>query len=85
MSSAFSDRPTLLWDPTFTGVTIAGSNVSCSVTGTPSIPVALEKNTNLLSGMWLRLYETNITDGAVTLHDINELNDLVLIYRIVGP
>ena len=83
--SAFSDRPTLLWDPTLTSVTIAGSNVSCSVTGTPSIPVALEKNTNLLSDMWLRLYETNITDGAVTLHDTNEMNGLVIFYRIVGP
>ena len=81
----FAERPSLLWNPIFAGVNVSESAVSCSLTGTPSIPVSLEANTNLLSGQWIHLVTTNITDGAVILLDTNSINNPKQYYRIIGP
>ena len=83
--SPFSERTALLWNPVFTSVSIAGGTNFCSVTGTPSIPVSLEANINLLSGQWVHLVTTNITDGAVILLDTNAMNNPKQYYRVIGP
>lgn len=83
--STFGERTALLWNPVFTSVSIAGGTNFCSVTGTPSIPVSFEGNTNLFSDQWIHLVTTNITDGTVILLDTNAMNNPMQYYRVIGP
>jgi hypothetical protein len=84
-SATFAGVSAYLWNPAFSGLAAHGSNVSCVVTGTPSIPVELESTTNLLAGSWVSLRTTNLTGGSVSLSDTNEITHPTRFYRIVGP
>jgi hypothetical protein len=83
--SSYADRPTKLWNPTFTATDFAADAISCTVTGSPPIPIAFETTTNITSGPWLRLATTNLDSESVVLHDPDSTNYPARFYRIVGP
>ena len=78
-------RPVVLWNPTFAEVTPVAGTISCTVTGTPDIPVSFDVTTNLLGGAWTRLYVTNLTAGALDFRDLDFTSFPVRFYRISGP
>ena len=83
--STYADRPTVLWNPTFTAMAFGVGQVSCTVTGTPAIPVAFEAATNLITGPWLRLHTTNLTADSLDFIDPDSTNYPARFYRISGP
>ena len=83
--ATYGDRPTKLWNPAFNGTTLAAGAVSCTVTGSPPIPIAMEATTNLTTGPWVRLCTTNLTNNSITLHDPNSSSYPARFYRIIGP
>jgi hypothetical protein len=85
-TSTFASRPTKLWNPTFSAAGLIAGAVSCTVTGTPSIPIAVDACTNLLNDSWTRLQTTNIpSTGSHAFHDSDSTNHPARYYRIVGP
>jgi len=78
-------RPIVLWNPTFTALTGDWSKVSCTVTGTADIPIALESSTNLCD--WVRVVQTNLTGGTISINDPDSVNGRhrQRYYRIVAP
>ncbi|MDD5706948.1 MAG: hypothetical protein PHR35_13580 [Kiritimatiellae bacterium] len=68
---------------TSAGVT-AGA-VSCTVTGSPPIPIAIEATTNLATGPWLRLCTTNLTATSLEIHDPDTSSHPARFYRLIGP
>lgn len=84
--SSIEGCPTVLWNPTFSTINNVGGVVSCTVTGTPTIPVALEVSTNLTAGAWWGLQTTNLNgNGAVDVADHDAINQPARFYRVVGP
>lgn len=83
--SIVADRPTKLWNPAFARATLADSGVSCTVTGSPPIPIALEAITNLTAGTWIRLCTTNLTGSSITITDPGASAHPTRFYRITGP
>ncbi|MDD5708271.1 MAG: leucine-rich repeat domain-containing protein, partial [Kiritimatiellae bacterium] len=83
--ATYADRPTRLWNPVFTDTALAAGAISCSVTGSPPIPIALEATTNLTTGPWVRLCTTNLTDSSITLPDPDFSSHPTRFYRLVGP
>ncbi|MDD5705173.1 MAG: leucine-rich repeat domain-containing protein [Kiritimatiellae bacterium] len=83
--ATYADRPTKLWNPSFTEPAFTAGAISCSVTGSPPIPIALEATTNLTTGPWVRLCTTNLTDNSITLPDPDFSSHPTRFYRIVGP
>jgi hypothetical protein len=83
--ATYADRPTKLWNPAFTGTAQAAGAISCTVTGSPPIPIALEATTNLATGLWVRLCTTNLANNSIILHDPDSSSHPARFYRIVGP
>lgn len=83
--ATYSDRPVVLWNPLFSTVERGGATPSFRVTGTPSIPVAVDASTDLLAGQWLRLHTTNLIGGSLDFADPVSTNYPARFYRIVGP
>ena len=83
--STYGDRPTKLWNPAFTSTALAAGAVSCTVTGSPPIPIAMEATTNLTTGPWVRLCTTNLTNNSLDLHDPDSSSHPARFYRIIGP
>ncbi len=83
--STIDDRPTKLWNPAFSEATLLSGSISCTVTGSPPIPIAIEAATNLLSATWLRLQTTNLTSDFLSFDDPDATNYPIRFYRIVGP
>jgi len=83
--SIFGGRPAVLWNPSFGGIDCGVDAVSCTVTGTPSIPIAVEFSSNLLSNCWIRLVTTNLTGGSFDLYHSGGTNYPYGFYRTVGP
>ncbi len=83
--STFADCDTKLWNPVFTKTAITDGVISCTVTGSPPIPIALEATTNLAVGPWVRLCTTNLTDNSIILRDPASTNYPARFYRIIGP
>ncbi len=83
--STSADRPAVLWNPEFTAVDLKAGGISCTVTGTTDIPVALEVSTNLAAKQWTRLCTTNLSGGMSDLVDSAATNQPTRFYRIVGP
>ncbi len=83
--TSYGGRPALLWNPTFSALDISEGVVSCTVTGTPTIPVAWEASTNLSAGPWLRLQTTNLVGGMFEFLDPEAADTPIRFYRMVGP
>lgn len=81
----YAGRPTKLWNPDFSEVVFTNGVISCTVTGAPSIPVALDATTNLMAGAWTRLLTTNLAATALVLPDGTSSNLASRFYRVVGP
>jgi hypothetical protein len=85
-SDTLGGRPTVLWNPQFTAlVALTDRTISCVVTGTPGIPVALEASANLISTGWVRLQTTNLVTGALVLTDPRASTMSTSFYRSAGP
>ncbi|MCZ2154353.1 MAG: leucine-rich repeat domain-containing protein, partial [Bryobacterales bacterium] len=81
----FAGYPAKLWNPTLSSMKTDAGIVSCTVTGTLTIPVALETTTNIFRGPWVLLQSTSLTNAAVTLMDLSSTNLSSRFYRISGP
>jgi len=79
------DPPALLWNPTFSRIDVTADLISCTVTGTATIPIELQVSTNLPLGGWSSLTTTNLTGGSVDLLDADTTNGQSRFYRIVSP
>jgi hypothetical protein len=84
-TATYAGRPTALWNPDFDSVSNDAEGVSCTITGTTDIPVAMDVSTDLIDGAWSRLHTTNLTGGSVALGDPDGTNHSVRFYRIIGP
>jgi hypothetical protein len=78
-------RPALLWNPAFSAISNLAGVVSGVITGTPTIPVAVEACTNLSMASWVRLQTTNLVDGTCQFADPDANAASTRFYRIVGP
>jgi hypothetical protein len=83
--ATFAYCPTKLWNPDFTATDFTAGQISCTVTGSPTIPIAFEATTNLTTGPWLRLQTTALTSTSLVLHDPDSTNYPTRFYRIIGP
>jgi len=83
--STFGDSPALLWNPEFIAAGFGEGAFSCTVTGTPGIPIAVDASTSLLPAAWLRLQTTNLTTGSLDSRDNDSVNGPARFYRIVAP
>ncbi len=83
--STYGDRPAVLWDPVFTAVELKAGGISCTVTATTDIAVALEVSTNLAAKQWTRLCTTNLLGEMLEFVDSTATNQPTRFYRIVGP
>ncbi len=84
----YAGHPVLLWNPRMTAIAAPSPAVgfSCTVTGTPAIPVAVEACSDLRNGVWCRLLTATIPPGAsLTFHDADSTKHPARFYRIVGP
>lgn len=53
-----------------------------TVTGTPTIPIAVEVSTNLIT--WSRLLTTNLVDGSMSFEDPEATNFSRCFYHLAG-
>lgn len=83
--ATFADCPTQLWNPAFTEIFFIDGTLSCVVSAPATLPLALEATTNLLTGLWVRLCTTNLSDRTITLHDPDAANHPARFYRLVCP
>ena len=83
-SSGLGNQPTRLWDPVIAGTSFSNGAFSCTVTGSPSIPIALEA-AEQLNGPWQRIQTTGLAEGSILLHDPDSTNHPIRYYRIIGP
>jgi len=81
----FDGRPAVLWNPFFVAVNCGDDTVSCTVTGTPDIPIGVDISSNLPPDVWLRLITTNLAGGSLSIDDPGGTNTPCRFYRIVGP
>jgi hypothetical protein len=81
----YAGRPAILWNPTFSSVDFSDDGISCTVTGSLTIPIEIEVCTNLLSGQWMLLANTNINTGTVIIDDPAATNHVNSFYRIIAP
>ncbi len=84
-SETYAGRPALLWNAALVDVQFLAGSVAFTVAGTETIPVALEATTNLLTGAWIRVATTNLTNGILQMEDPDADHNTARIYRIVGP
>ncbi len=80
-------RPTVLWNPSISQVSIDGGNCFYSITGTPFIPIGIHVSTNLLNNIWEPLIPpTNIpSSGTLFLQEEMSSAYTSLFFRIYGP
>jgi hypothetical protein len=83
-TSSLGGRPALLWNPTCSTIREAAGVVSCTVTGTPTIPVAWEATSNVTAALWWRLQTTNLVGGTFEFSDPEATNAPARFYRVVG-
>jgi len=87
--ATFGGRPTLCWNPTVQKDAAFGfteNRFGFNITGTASIPVAVEATTNLAIGVWMPL--TNATlgaSGSLSFTDPSSTHMPARFYRIVWP
>jgi len=87
--TTYGDRPALCWNPTVQKDAAFGfteNRFGFNITGTASIPVAVEATTNLVSGVWMPL--TNATlgaSGSLSFTDPASSSLPARFYRIVWP
>jgi hypothetical protein len=81
----FADRPVVLWNPIFTAIGPATGPISCTITGTPSIPIMLQAATSLTHAAWVPLGTTTLATGSCDFADPDSTNYPVRFYRVVGP
>ena len=87
--STYDGRPTLCWNPVVGNMTAPSSTTPFSfpITGTPSIPVAVEACANLSAGTWDRLLATNLPPaGVLEFTDTPDSSShSSRFYRVVAP
>ena|GEM_PF-5169925 len=82
--ATFGDRPTKLWDPEFTAAAFGRDGMRLTLTGTPEIPIAVDRSTNLNALSWSRILITNLTQSSLELLDPAATTSAAF-YRIAGP
>ena len=87
--STFGGRPTLCWNPAVQQDASFGftpGRFGFSIVGTTNIPIVVQATTNLVSGVWASLTNTNLgTSGSFHFIDQNSTNQPSRFYRIVWP
>ena len=89
-ASPFAGRSALLWNPLITPVgdgtsIVTNHQFTLQITGTPSIPIALQASTNPVSGPWVPFQAFNLAGGKMLLSDgIQQLHPNRF-YRVTHP
>ena len=80
---------TVLWNPEIQTADgcfgVQNNQFGFNIKGTPNIPIVVEGNADLISGVWFPLQSASLTNGSIYFSDPQWSNNPVRFYRIRSP